>query len=109
MANARDFERIARALAGTTSAPHFDRVACKVARTYATLSADRLSANLKLPFGEQQLKCLTAPDAFRPVAGAWGEQGWTTVTFAALSTEELASALDSAWRLAQPMKRMRKR
>lgn len=109
MASARDFERIALTLAGTTSALHFDRVAFKVARTYATLAADRLTANLKLTPGEQKLKCLTAPDAFRPVAGAWGEQGWTTVTFAALSTEELASALDTAWRLAQPMKRKRKR
>lgn len=109
MATARDFERLALALGGTTSAPHFDRVAFKVARTYATLSADRLSANLKLTPGEQQLKCMTAPEAFRPVAGAWGDQGWTTVTLAALSTGELASALESAWRLAQPIKRKRKR
>src|SRR2546421_923196 len=38
MANADDFRWIALALAGTTEAPHFDRVAFKVARIYATLA-----------------------------------------------------------------------
>lgn len=108
MANASDFERIALALTGTTAAPHFDRVAFKVARTYATLAADRLTANLKLTIDDQQLKCTTAPEAFRPVNGAWGEQGWTTVTLAALSEDELASALQAAWRLAQPIKRRKR-
>jgi hypothetical protein len=48
MATARDLRRIAKSLDGTLEAPHFDRAAFKVARIYATLAADGLSANLKL-------------------------------------------------------------
>jgi len=98
MANASDFIEIASALEGTTSAPHFDRTAFKVRRIYATLSADGLSANLKLTPDEQEFKALLAPEAFAPVAGGWGRQGWTTVTLAAVSREELAAALEMAWR-----------
>jgi hypothetical protein len=110
MATARDFRRIALALEGTSEAPHFDRAAFKVARIYATLAADGKSANLKLSPDEQELKCLTAPEAFLPIDNAWGRQGWTTVTLAALDASELAAALRTAWlhALAKP-KRARHR
>jgi predicted DNA-binding protein (MmcQ/YjbR family) len=98
MTSASDFTEIALALPGTTAAPHFDRTAFKVRRIYATLAADGLTANLKLKPDEQEFKVLLAPDAFAPVAGGWGRQGWTVVTFANLSREELAAALDVAWR-----------
>jgi hypothetical protein len=74
----------------------------KVARIYATLAADGRTANLKLAPDEQVLKCLTAPDAFAPVPGGWGSQGWTMATLAALSTAELEAALEMAWRHATP-------
>lgn len=98
MATADDLRRLAMALEGTTSAPHFDRTAFRVARTYATLGPDGLSANLKLLPDEQELKCVTAPEAFEPVPNAWGKQGWTTVRLAALSRDELEAALRLAWR-----------
>jgi hypothetical protein len=98
MTNASDFTEIALGLDGTTTAPHFDRTAFKVRRTYATLAADRLSANLKLTPDEQEFKVMLAPEAFAPVAGGWGRQGWTVVTFAALGRDELAAALEMAWR-----------
>ena len=47
MADAEDVFRIARSLEGTIEAPHFDRIAFKVVRTYATLASDRRSINLK--------------------------------------------------------------
>ena len=97
MATTADFIKIARALDGTTEAPHFDRIAFRVARTYATLAADGGSANLKLTPDEQELKCLTAPDAFTAIPNGWGKQGWTTVTLAALSKAELKAALEMAW------------
>jgi YjbR len=97
MATAKDLRRLAMALDGTSESPHFDRIAFKVARIYATLAADGKSANLKLTPDEQQLKCLTAPDAFAPVDNAWGRQGWTTVTLAALDAPELEAALRIAW------------
>src|SRR5262245_9230817 len=46
MATAYDLRRIAMSLDGTVEAPHFDRVAFKVARIYATLPPDGLTANL---------------------------------------------------------------
>jgi len=101
MATAEDLRRIALSLAGTTEAPHFDRVAFRATRIYATLAADGLTANLKLAPEEQELKCLTAPDAFTPVPNAWGRQGWTTATLAALSSAALSSALEAAWRQAR--------
>ena len=105
MSTADDVRRIAMALPGTTSAPHFDRTAYKVARIYATVAPDGLSANLKLSPDEQELKCLTAPEAFRPIANAWGAQGWTTATLAALGPAELERALELAWRHALPKSR----
>jgi hypothetical protein len=108
MATANDLRRIALSLPGTTDAPHFDRTAFKVARTYATLAADGFTANLKFTPDEQELKCLTAPDAFAPVPNAWGKQGWTTVTLAALSAPELKSALELAWAHAQLKPKSRK-
>jgi hypothetical protein len=98
MATATDLQRIALSLAGTTEAPHFDRIAFKVARIYATLASDRRSANLKLSPEEQEFKCMLAPDAFSPVPNAWGKQGWTTVTLAKIKMAELKDVLETAWR-----------
>ena len=97
MASAKDLRRIALALDGTTEAPHFDRLAFKVARIYVTLAADGLTANFKFTPDDQELKCLTAPEAFAPIANAWGKQGWTTATLSALTLSELTNALELAW------------
>jgi YjbR len=108
MATAKEFRHIALSLDGTLEAPHFDRAAFKVARTYVTLAADGLTANFKFTPDEQQLKCLTAPEAFTPVPNAWGQQGWTTARLASLSVPELAHALDTAWRHALPKRGKKK-
>jgi len=109
MATAADVHALAMALAGTTAAPHFDRTAFKVARIYATLAPDGSTANLKLTPDAQALKCLTAPKAFAPLPNAWGSQGWTTVTLAALSKAELRAALHLAWQDALPKSKSPKR
>ena len=105
MATAHDLRRIAMSLDGTVEAPHFDRVAFKVARIYATLAPDQLTANLMFAPDEQQLKCTVAPDAFAPVPNKWGQRGATTVTLARVSLDELVDALTMAWRRALPVKR----
>ncbi len=102
MATAADVRVMAMALDGTTEVPHFDKAAFKVARIYVTLAADGRTANFKFTPGEQELKCVTAPDAFTAVPNAWGKQGWTTATLTALSRAELASALETAWQHARP-------
>ena len=57
MATSDDLRRSAMALEGTTSAPHFERTAFKIARIYATLGPDDLTANLKLTETTLQLGC----------------------------------------------------
>jgi hypothetical protein len=98
MATAQDLRRLALSLDGTSEAPHFDRAAFKVHRIYVTLAADGRTANFNFSPDEQELKCLVAPDAFAPVPNAWGRQGWTTATLAALSPADLKVALETAWR-----------
>jgi hypothetical protein len=105
VATARDLRRLALSLEGTTEAPHFDRAAFRVARIYVTLAADGKTANFKLTPDEQEFKCMMAPEAFAPVPGGWGQQGWTTATLAKLSRAELKSALEMAWSHAVPKKK----
>jgi hypothetical protein len=109
MATAADLHRIAMSLEGTAEAPHFDRTAFKVARIYVTLAPDKRTANFKFAPDEQQLKCTVAPDAFMPIANAWGRQGWTTATLSKLTIPELRDALEIAWRHALPRPRTRAR
>jgi hypothetical protein len=104
---AATFPDHARALAGTTEAPHFDRTAFKVRRIYATLAADGKTANLMLMADEQALKCALAPDA--PVPNAWGARGATTAKLSALRIPQLQDALTIAWRHAVPNKPRRRR
>jgi len=105
MATGKDLRRLALALEGTSEAPHFDRTAFKVARTYVTLSADGRSANFMFIPDEQEFKCMLAPEAFAPVPNKWGEQGWTTATLSKLSVAELKNALEMAWAHAVPKTR----
>lgn len=104
MTTGEDLRRAALALDGTIEVPHFDRAAFKVARIYATLAADGLTANFKFSPDEQEFKCLLAPDAFTPVPNAWGRQGWTTALLSRLDRTELAAALEMAWQHALPRK-----
>ena len=108
MANGNDLRRLALTLEGTTEAPHFDRIAFKVARTYVTLAADKRSANFKFTPDEQEFKCMMMPDAFAPLDNAWGWQGWTAGTLAKLAVPELKAALDLAWANAQPKSRRKR-
>lgn len=107
MARAHDLRRIALSLAGTSEAPHFDRAAFRVRRIYVTLASDGKTANFKFTPDEQEFKCLLAPDAFQPVSGGWGRQGWTTATLSELSVADLRQALEIAWRNAGPASRKR--
>lgn len=109
MTTSSDFRAIALGLEGTTEAPHFDRRAFKVARTYATLAADGLTANLKLTPDEQEFKAMLAPEAFVPIPNGWGRQGWTAVVLGTLSVEELKAALEMAHAHALPKVKTKQR
>lgn len=103
------FRALALSFDGATAAPHFDRTAFKVHRTFATLAADGASANILLTPDEQAHYAGLQPDAFRRVANKWGDQGWTTVTLASVDPALLRTALKSAWGAAQRRPRSRKR
>jgi hypothetical protein len=107
LANGEDFRRIALSLEGASEAPHFDRMAFCVARTFATLAADQKTANIKFSPDEQAFKSMLAPEAFAPLDNAWGRQGWTVATLSRLSEVELRAALEMAWGHAQKTKRRR--
>jgi hypothetical protein len=98
MADSTDFRRIALSFEGVTEYQHFARRAFKARVTFATLAPDELTANFKFSPDEQALKCAVAPNAFACVDNAWGQQGWTLATLAALSEPELRAALEMAWR-----------
>ncbi|WP_439601487.1 MmcQ/YjbR family DNA-binding protein [Devosia sp.] len=109
MTSSSEFRAIALSLEGTTEAPHFDRLAFKVARTYATLAADELTANLKFTPDEQEFKALLAPEAFVPIDNGWGRQGWTMAVLAKLSEAELRAALEMAYAHALPKAKAKRR
>lgn len=96
------FRAICLSLEGTTETPHFDRAAFRVARIYATLKVEDKTANLKLEPDEQALMCKLHPGAIVPVAGGWGEQGWTTVHLGKVAEPVLSQLAKSAWSGAQP-------
>lgn len=96
MANSEIFTQIAMSLDGTRSAPHFDRTAFKVKRTYATLAADGLSANIKFTPEEQELKCMVAPEIFEAIDNGWGRQGWTTMRLGPADARDIEAALAMA-------------
>jgi hypothetical protein len=102
MATGDDLRRLALALAGTQEAPHLDRAAFRVARIYATLAADERSAHFKLRPEEQDFICMMTPEAFAPVSGGWGRQGWTRAELSQLDEPRLAKALETAWAHALP-------
>jgi hypothetical protein len=95
MASTADVKRVAMALEGTTSAPHFDRTAFKVRRIYATLGA--ASINLNLTPDEQEFKVMMAPEIYSQIPNGWGRNGWTSVDLRAIGLDELEAALTMAW------------
>jgi hypothetical protein len=105
MASGDLLRRLALALPGTSEVPHFDRAAFKAKRIFVTLAPDGMTANFRFSPADQELKCMLAPDLFTAVPNAWGKQGWTVARLASMSEQDLESALQSAWRHAQPMGR----
>lgn len=98
-ASAAILRDLALSLAGTVEVPHFDRTAFKVRTIFATVPPDGNTANLRLTPDEQAHWCGLFPDAMAPVPNKWGQQGWTTVTLAAITPEDLGAVLRSAWRI----------
>jgi hypothetical protein len=107
--NGAQFRKIALSLEGTTSAPHFDRTAFKVKRTYATLAPHGRTANFKFTPDEQELKCRVAPDALSAIPNAWGSARLDERQSRQVNGRRAEAALEMAWRHAVPASRKRPR
>lgn len=97
MATAKMLRDLALALEGTVEAPFYERLAFRVRRVYVRLSGDRKTAAFWFTPEEQELKCEAYPEAFAPLEGKWGAQGWTTAILAKLTEDELKAALETAY------------
>lgn len=102
MVTAKKFHEMAMSLEGTIEAPHFDRVAYKVAKIFATLAPDKKTVNFKFTPDEQEFRCMMNPEAFSPVPNNFANHGWTTATLSKLKVDELRPALEAAWSQAKP-------
>jgi hypothetical protein len=107
MISAAEFRTLALRLDGVEATPHFDRVAFRVVRNFATLAPDRKTVNFKFAPDEQAMKCTVHPEVFSPVPNAWGAQGWTTAVLSKLSAAEARAALETAWQHALPKPKKR--
>lgn len=108
MATAADLRRLALAFPGVTEKQHFDRRAFSLARTFVTLAADELTANVKVTPEEQAFKAQLYPEAIIPIDNGWGRQGWTLLVLEKLSETELSACLDMAFTHAQPTPKKKK-
>lgn len=98
---AADFARLALALDGAEQGSHMGTTDFRVGgRIFATLAHVKDGyGNLMLTPEVQAGLLADAPDLFVPVAGAWGRGGATHIRLAAATRDQLAGALEAAWRL----------
>ena len=97
---ADDFRRIALSFDGAEKSSHMDAADFRVGgRIFATLGYPDKKWGMVVLTPEQQRRFVRDhPAAFVPAAGAWGEQGSTTVRLDAVGEEALGEALTLAWR-----------
>ena len=95
-----DFRRLALALPQTEQRRHMNHPDFRVAgKIFATLGyPDQQHGMVKLTPPQQEEFVAAHPAAFRPVKGAWGRQGCTSVLLAKASKSALKSAILAAWR-----------
>lgn len=103
MLAAADLEKLCLACTDVVAVSHVDRVAFRTKRRiFCTVAPDGTTANLLLAPEQQHLMCGAAPAAFSPVAGSWGQQGWTTMRLAVVDERLARSAVMGAHALAMP-------
>jgi hypothetical protein len=89
--------KLALALEDVSEVPHFDRAAFRTTRRmFATMSADGKDVNFMFDPMLQEHYVGMAPDAFAPLANAWGKQGATRCLLKAVDEATLRSALAAA-------------
>jgi len=96
---AAQFRRLALALPEAVESSHFDHPDFRVRnKIFATLGyPDPRNGMVRLTPGQQEELLRTAPESFRPAAGAWGRSGSTVVLLSATKLTTLAPIIRLAW------------
>ncbi len=95
---AAQFRRLALGLAGAVEKAHHGHPDFRVKnRIFATLGPDETWGMVKLDPARQADLVRRDPDAFEPIAGAWGRAGCTKVHLARADRLAVESALREAW------------
>lgn len=96
-----EFRRIALGMADAVEREHMGhpdfRAPGPNGRIFATIHHNHESGSLLLTPEQQRRFLDEAPDAFYPVAGAWGRGGATSIRFEAADEETLGEAVTLAW------------
>jgi len=87
--------KLALSLEGVSAAPHFDRVAFKTRKIFATLGSGSGDMNLMLDPPLQEFYCEQSA-AMSPVPGGWGKSGATQCDLKAVDEKTFLSALKAA-------------
>ena len=95
-----DFRRIALSLPQTEERKHMNHPDFRVAgKIFATLAyPNKQFAMVKLTPIQQEDFVASHPATFRPVNGAWGRKGCTSIILAKTTKRALKEAILAAWR-----------
>jgi len=98
---AADFRRLALTLPGAEESSHMGAADFRVGgHIFATLASEAQGfGNLMLTPGVQAAFLADAPHIFLPIHGGWGRMGMTNIRLAEATEDELAGALQTAWKL----------
>lgn len=100
-----DFLRkITRTFPEVEESAHFDRIAFKVKKIFATYDAKTETINVKLSEIDQDVFKKVGEGAIFPVDNKWGKQGWTTVDLTTVSEAILKDVLTTAYCEVAPKK-----
>jgi hypothetical protein len=103
MVDAQTVRHLALALPEAEEHEHRGHPSFRVkGKIFATLWPEEQRAVLKLAPAEQSAFVMLDPQAFSPVPGGWGNQGWTNVQLMAAEPAHFADALRTAWRQVAP-------
>jgi len=96
---AAQFRRLALSLPETVESSHFSHPDFRVRnRVFATLGyPDPRCGMVRLNPEQQKELVRTAPESFRPAAGAWGRSGSTIVLLSTVDVASIRPVLQAAW------------
>ena len=95
---AADFRRMVLALDGATEGAHMGHADFRVGnRVFASLDAAEVLGTAALTPEQQAELVASHPATFEPVAGKWGQSGYTRVRLADADEDAVGEALTLAW------------